>query len=81
MSPGASRAPRRSTTSRPAPRRYERAPALPRPDEPQHTYDDVHALEIAAEGLERLSGEERRRAFELIVREARAISGYLTRIA
>src|SRR3954468_12067573 len=50
------------------------------PDEPAYTDDDVRALEIAAEGLGRLDGGERQEAIELRVREARAISAYLTRI-
>ena len=50
------------------------------PDEPAYTDDDVRALEIAAEGLGRLDGGERQEAIELMVREARAISAYLTRI-
>jgi adenylate cyclase len=51
------------------------------PDEPAYTKEDVRALEIAAQGLDRLHGDERRAAIELLVREARAISAYLTRIS
>ena len=50
------------------------------PDAPVYTADDVRALKIAAEGLERLSGAERGEAIELIVREARNVSGHLGRI-
>lgn len=51
------------------------------PDEPAYTDDDVRALEIAAQGLDRLKGPEREDAVELMLREARAISAYLTRIS
>jgi adenylate cyclase len=51
------------------------------PDEPAYTNDDVRALEIAAQGLDRLRGDEREAAIELLVREAREISAYLTRIS
>jgi adenylate cyclase len=51
------------------------------PDEPAYTDDDVRALEIAAQGLERLHGAERDAAVDLMVREARAVSAYLTRIS
>jgi adenylate cyclase len=51
------------------------------PDEPAYSGEDVRALRIAAEGLERLEGAERKRALELIVREARTMSGHLARIA
>jgi adenylate cyclase len=51
------------------------------PDEPAYTDDDVRALEIAGQGLERLDGREREQAIELMVREARAVSAYLTRIS
>src|SRR5437762_10958052 len=50
------------------------------PDEPVYADDDVRALEIAAQGVERLRGEDRAAAVELIVREARSVSAYLTRI-
>jgi adenylate cyclase len=52
-----------------------------RPEERAYTEDDVRALRIAAEGLEKLSGEERDQALEFIVREARTVSGHLSRIA
>jgi adenylate cyclase len=55
-------------------------PDVPR-DEPAYTADDVRALRLAAEGIETLEGEERDRALEFIVREARTVSGYLARIA
>src|SRR5205085_2135875 len=51
------------------------------PDERAYTEEDVRALRFAADGLERLEGEERERALEFIVREARTVSGYLARIA
>jgi adenylate cyclase len=51
------------------------------PDEPAYTDDDVRALDIAVQGLERLDGREHEEATELLVREARAISAYLTRIS
>jgi adenylate cyclase len=51
------------------------------PDEPAYSDEDVRALRIAAEGLERLEGAERERALEFIVREARTMSGHLARIA
>jgi SAM-dependent methyltransferase len=47
---------------------------------PVYTADDVRALKIATEGLEGLSGVERDEAIELIVREARNVSGHLGRI-
>jgi adenylate cyclase len=51
------------------------------PDGPAYTDDDLRALEIAAEGLERLRGDDRRAAIDLIVREARSISVYLAPIS
>ena len=51
------------------------------PDESAYTDDDVRALRIAAEGVPRLQGEERQRALEFIVRDARTVSGHLARIA
>jgi adenylate cyclase len=51
------------------------------PDEPVYTHDDVRALQIAAEGLERLDEDDRDRALEFIVREARTVSAHLARIA
>jgi adenylate cyclase len=50
------------------------------PDAPFYTDDDVRALKVAAEGLERLPAAEREAAVELMVREARSISGHLGRI-
>jgi class 3 adenylate cyclase/SAM-dependent methyltransferase len=50
------------------------------PDAPVYTEEDVRALTIAAEGLERLSGADRDAAVEMIVREARGVSGHLARI-
>jgi SAM-dependent methyltransferase len=50
------------------------------PDAPAYTNEDVRALTIAAEGLERLSGADREAAMETIVREARSVSGHLARI-
>ena len=54
-------------------------PDMP-PDAPVYTADDVRALEIAAEGLDHLSGAERDEAVELMVREAQSVSGHLGRI-
>lgn len=54
-------------------------PDMP-PDAPGFTAEDVRALQIAAEGLERLSGTEREAAIELMVSEARGVSGHLARI-
>jgi adenylate cyclase len=51
------------------------------PDEPVYSEDDVRALRLAAEGIERLHGEQRERAVEFIVREARTASGHIARIA
>jgi hypothetical protein len=51
------------------------------PDEPAYTDDDVRALEIAAQGLDQLRGSEREAAVDLLVREARTVSAYLTRIS
>jgi hypothetical protein len=50
------------------------------PEAPVYTADDVRALEIATEGLDRLSRAERAEAVELMVREARNVSGHLGRI-
>ena len=50
------------------------------PDAPEYTADDVRALEIATEGLDGLLGAERAEAVELMVREARSVSGHLGRI-
>ena len=50
------------------------------PDAPVYTDDDIRALKVAAEGLEHLSGAEREAAVELMVREARSVSGHLGRI-
>jgi class 3 adenylate cyclase/SAM-dependent methyltransferase len=50
------------------------------PDAPVYTADDVRALEIAAEGLDRLTGAERDEAIDLMVREAQSLSGHLGRI-
>jgi adenylate cyclase len=55
-------------------------PDIP-PDEPAYTRDDVRALQIAAEGIESLRGEQRRAALDAIVREARLVSSHMTRIA
>src|SRR3954468_6675102 len=49
-------------------------------DEPVYTSEDVRALEIAAEGLDRLAGAEREAAVELMVHEARSVSAHLARI-
>jgi adenylate cyclase len=51
------------------------------PGERVYTDDDVRALRLAAEGIERLSGEQRERAIEFIVSEARTVSGHIARIA
>jgi class 3 adenylate cyclase len=50
------------------------------PDAPVYTADDIRALTIAAEGLDRLSGADRGQAVELMVREAQSVSGHLGRI-
>jgi adenylate cyclase len=50
------------------------------PDEPVYTDDDIRALRIAAQGIDRLTGEERARAVELLVREARQVSAYVGRL-
>jgi adenylate cyclase len=50
------------------------------PDDPVYGEDDVRALRIATEGLEELGGERRREAVEFMVREARSVSAYLSRI-
>ena len=51
------------------------------PEEPAYTEEDIRALQIAAKGIPSLEGHERERALELIVREARTVSGHLARIA
>jgi adenylate cyclase len=51
------------------------------PDAPVYTADDVRALGIAAQGLDDLPREERAAAVELLVREARQVSAYLSRIS
>ena len=51
------------------------------PDEPAYTDEDVKALRFAAEGLSEVSGAEREQALEVVVREARTVSGHLARIA
>src|SRR5262245_16655571 len=51
------------------------------PEEPAYTNEDVRALAIAAEGIDRLHGDRREAAVEAIVREARMVSAHLTRIA
>ena len=51
------------------------------PDEPAYTDDDVRALAIAAQGLDQLEGGEHEEAVDYLVREARAVSAYLTRIS
>jgi adenylate cyclase len=51
------------------------------PEVAAYTDEDVRALRIAAEGLEALEGEDRERALEFVVREARTVSGFLARIA
>jgi adenylate cyclase len=50
-------------------------------DAPVYTAEDVRALTVATEGLERLSDQERTAALELMVHEARAVGGHLARIA
>lgn len=50
-------------------------------DEPAYTDDDVRALALAAQGLDQLEGDRREEAVDLLVREARAVSAYLTRIS
>src|SRR3954452_23003667 len=50
-------------------------------DERVFTDQDVRALRIATEGLDRLSGEKWERAVELIVREARVLSAHLADVA
>src|SRR3954454_820551 len=51
------------------------------PDVPAYTEQDVTALRLATEGLERVDGEERERALEFLVRDTRTLSSYLGRIA
>jgi adenylate cyclase len=59
--------------------------ALGFPDVPAgeaaYTDDDVKALALAAQGLDELEGAKREEAIDLLVREARAVSAYLTRIS
>jgi adenylate cyclase len=55
-------------------------PDIP-PDERAYTRDDVRALRIAAEGIESLEGDDWRAALDAIVREARMVSSYMSRIA
>jgi adenylate cyclase len=50
------------------------------PDIRAYTDDDLRALKVATEGLQRLSGVEHASAVELLVREARSVSGHLGRI-
>lgn len=50
------------------------------PRDPVYSEDDVRAVSIATQGLERLSGERRQEAIEFMVREARSVSAYLSRI-
>lgn len=50
------------------------------PDAPVYTDDDVRALKIAAEGLDHLPDGDREAALEMIVQEARSVSGHLARI-
>jgi adenylate cyclase len=50
------------------------------PDVPAYTDDDIRALKVAAEGLERLPAAEREAAVDLMVRGARSVSGHLGRI-
>src|SRR4051812_19582187 len=50
-------------------------------EERAFTDQDVRALRIATEGLDRLSGQEWERAVELIVREARVLSAHLADVA
>ncbi len=51
------------------------------PDQPAYADDDVKALRLAAQGLDQLEGKKREEAVDLLVREARAVSAYLTRIS
>jgi adenylate cyclase len=51
------------------------------PAERAYSGDDVRALRIAAEGIESLRGDDRRAALDAIVREARMVGSYMTRIA
>jgi adenylate cyclase len=55
-------------------------PDIP-PDEPAYTQEDVRALRIAADGLQRLEGQDRDDALEFVVAEARRMSAHLARIA
>jgi adenylate cyclase len=50
-------------------------------DERVFTDQDVRALKIATEGLDRLAGDKLERAVELIVREARILSAHLADVA
>jgi adenylate cyclase len=51
------------------------------PNERAYTDEDVRALAIAAEGIDRLQGDRREAALEVIVREARMVGAHLTRVA
>src|SRR5438067_400572 len=48
---------------------------------PVYTAEDVRALKIATEGLDRLAPAERDAALEVMVREARSVAGHLARVA
>jgi adenylate cyclase len=50
------------------------------PEDPVYSEEDVRALKIATEGLARLDGAQRREAVEFLVREARSVSAFLSRI-
>jgi adenylate cyclase len=51
------------------------------PDERAYTDEDVRALAVAAEGIDKLQADRREAALEAIVREARMVSAHLTRVA
>ena len=51
------------------------------PDQLAYSDEDVRALRLATEGLDSLQGEDRERALEFLVREARTVSGFLARVA
>jgi adenylate cyclase len=51
------------------------------PEERAYTDEDVRALAIAAEGIDRLQGDRREAALEVITREARMVGAHLTRVA
>jgi adenylate cyclase len=51
------------------------------PDQTAYTEEDLRALRIAVEGLDALDDDDRERALEVLVREARTVSGFLARIA